>query len=234
MIMRINSIYLATEGEGVWIGTVQIFVRFNGCGIGCDNCDSSYTWSFNGGLEMSLLEVLAEIDKVGHNGLIRRVSITGGDPLNCKNIDAALALAQSLKEKNYYLNIEASGDRVAHDLFTLADFISIDYKTPSSGVTTPLNVLTQMIDQFSGKFQVKSVIENIQDFNYVKNAYAEIKKDQGGSHFAWVLTPSYNTNETFPKERFKNILNWNESHGGFFRVVGQQHKWVYGPKKTNV
>ena len=232
--MRINSIYLATEGEGIWVGTVQIFVRFNGCGIGCSNCDSSYTWSFNEGLEMSLTEVLAEIHQVGHNGLIKRVSITGGDPLNCKNYDAAMSLAKSLKEKNYYLNIEASGDRIAQELFALVDFISMDYKTPSSGVKTPLSVITQMIDQFSGKFQVKSVIENLQDFEYVKNAYTEIKRGLRAINFSWVLTPSYNTNEAFPKERFESILNWNESCGGHFRVVGQQHKWVYGPKKTNV
>ena len=232
--MRINSIYLATEGEGIWIGTVQIFVRFNGCGIGCDNCDSTYTWSFNSGSEMSLPETLAEIHRVGHDGLIQRVSITGGDPLDCKNIESAKALAQSLKEKKYYVNIEASGNTVAEDLFALADFISLDYKTPSSGVKTPISVITQMIDQFSGKFQVKSVIENTKDFEYVKNAYAQIIKERSALDFSWVLTPSYNTNETFPKERFKNILNWNETCGGLFRVIGQQHKWVYGPKKTNV
>jgi 7-carboxy-7-deazaguanine synthase len=35
-------------------------------------------------------------------------------------------------------------------------------------------------------------------------------------------------------DRFVNIMMWNESHGGHFRVIGQQHKWVYGPDKKEV
>ena len=43
----INSIYRATEGEGVFVGRPQIFVRYQGCAIGCINCDSKDTWEFD-------------------------------------------------------------------------------------------------------------------------------------------------------------------------------------------
>ena len=45
--------------------------------------------------------------------------------------------------------------------------------------------------------------------------------------FDWCLTPVYNPGEAFPLERFKLILQLNENAGGVFRVIGQQHKWVY-------
>ena len=53
-------------------------------------------------------------------------------------------------------------------------------------------------------------------------------------NFNWVLTPCYNTNEEFPMERFIAVINWNEAVGGPFRVIGQQHKWIFGPTKKNV
>ena len=40
----INSVYRATEGEGIFVGRVQIFVRFQGCNVKCINCDSKDTW----------------------------------------------------------------------------------------------------------------------------------------------------------------------------------------------
>ena len=121
----IHSIYLATEGEGVRIGTPQVFIRFMGCNIGCVNCDSKDTWDFTEG-NMSLEEILARIEE--ESGLnarrVKSVSITGGDPMHPKLSPLVLELSQALKKKDYFINVEASGMRVAHDIFDFVDFIS--------------------------------------------------------------------------------------------------------------
>lgn len=229
----INSIYRATEGEGVFLGRPQIFVRYQGCSVGCLNCDSKDTWEFDQSMSIDLSDILARVYAEGFDGKIKNVSITGGDPLHPSHVPHVLALVQALKEKNYYINIEAAGTRVVEEIFDLVDYVSFDFKTPSTGVRTPVKNLARMIEQFPGKFQLKAVIADEVDFNAVLTVYNELALTHK-MNFPFVLTPCYNTNESFPMKRFENVIAWNEEHGGLFRVIGQQHKWVYGPDVKQV
>ena len=230
----INSIYRATEGEGVFLGRPQIFVRYQGCAIGCLNCDSKDTWDFIEEMGESIEAVMDRIHQEGLNGAIKNVSITGGDPLHPAHVPHVLALVKMLKEKKYYVNIEAAGTRVVDEIFDLVDCVSFDYKTPSTGVKTPLKNISKMMGQYSGKFQVKAVIFDKADFLNTLLAYKALESENGAVAFPWVLTPCFNTEEAFPMERFIQVLSWNEETGGLFRVIGQQHKWVFGPDKKQV
>ena len=229
----INSIYPATEGEGVLIGTPQIFVRFQGCFLGCANCDSKETWNPREAKSMSVEKVVEEILNVG-GGRVFRASITGGDPLNELNRESCLALVKELKNKAFTLNVEASGDHVEEEIFRLVDFISWDFKTPSSGVKTDPDLLLQLIDEFPGKFQVKSVIADDEDFLKVFSVWEWIKKSRGKISFPWCLTPSYCPGESFSPAWFEHVMKLNLDAGGPFRVIGQQHKWIFGPDKRLV
>ena len=61
-MIRLNQIYRATEGEGLIIGTPQIFIRLKGCHIGCLNCDSIETWDFGCGIEVSEEELIRKVE----------------------------------------------------------------------------------------------------------------------------------------------------------------------------
>ncbi len=227
--LAINSIYRATEGEGIFIGSPQVFVRFQGCAIGCLNCDSKDTWDFPLEGTLSLSEVLLEVDNQA--GPLKRVSITGGDPLHPKNTPGVLLLVRELKKSGKWVNIEAAGTRILPDIFDLVDFISFDFKTPSTGVATRPSLLKEMAMNYPNKFQIKAVIETPADFE----ATLKVKKEVFGDGFIpWVLTPAYNLGEKFPKIRFQEIVDLNELSGGHFRVIGQQHKWLHGPDKKQV
>ncbi|MBD66560.1 MAG: hypothetical protein CME62_15215 [Halobacteriovoraceae bacterium] len=230
----INSIYLATEGEGAHIGKPQIFVRFQGCAIGCINCDSKETWDFSGP-ELELSEVLTQIEKLAQreHGRVNRISITGGDPLHPKHSDQVELLAGELKKKNFYINIEASGSRVVDKVFDIVDFVSFDFKTPSTGVKTPLRNLQKMTEQYQSKTQIKSVISDKKDFEFIFDIYSNMS-DEVKANLNWVITPCFEPHEEFPRERFIQILELNQSYGAPFRFIGQQHKWIYGPEKKDV
>jgi len=232
MKLLINSIYLATEGEGIHIGTPQVFVRFQGCAVGCLNCDSKDTWDFTQEMAMNSESVVERVVEL--SGKIKRVSITGGDPLHPKHEAGVQALVKSLKSRGYYINIEAAGTRVVDELFDLLDFISFDYKTLSTGVSTRLQLIEKMAKQYAGRFQVKAVIETRVDFDQTLKAYQDLYTKNDLLPFSWVLTPSYNLNEAFPLERFKNVIEWNQEAGAPFRVIGQQHKWIFGPDQKQV
>lgn len=230
----INGIYRATEGEGVHVGTPQVFVRFQGCTIGCVNCDSKDTWEFGGVPELTLAEVLEQIHAESYEGRIRRVSITGGDPLHPKNVPAVLELARVLKKKGYFINLEAAGTRIVHEIFDIIDYISFDFKTPSTHVRGNVKLLAQMIAQYPKRFQFKSVVQDQKDFAAVSEARAELLAAGLDLDFPWCLTPAYNLEEAFPMSRFVEVINWNEMSGAPFRVIGQQHKWIFGPDQKFV
>lgn len=234
--LLINAIYLATEGEGVRIGTPQIFVRTQGCSIGCVNCDSKETWDFDESMAMSVSSIMEQVEELSgkYPHRIKAVSITGGDPLHPKYIPGVLELTSLLKKSGYYINIEASGSRVIDELFDAVDFLSFDFKTPSTGVRTKSDYLIKLQKQYSNKFQVKSVITDKHDFEYVYNELTALKEATDYAHVDWVLTPCYEPHEEFPKERFEMILEKNMEFGSPFRVIGQQHKWIHGPNKNNV
>lgn len=230
--MGIHSIYLATEGEGIHIGRPQIFVRFQGCDIGCRNCDSKETWAFKGA-KRPLESILLEIHNIGLKGKIKHLSITGGDPLNEVHLPGLQALLIELKKQGYYINIEAAGTKVVEEVFQLVDFISFDFKTPSTGVSTHPELILKMQQDFPGKFQVKAVVESEEDFTATHKAYLQLKERLGDISFDWCLTPSFNPREDFPMERFIMVIECNQKFGGPFKVIGQQHKWIYGSNAKN-
>lgn len=229
-LMNIHSIYGATEGEGTQIGSPQIFIRFQGCSVGCKNCDSRETWSFAPAQLMRLEDIHA---KLAQWPKIKRASITGGDPLNPRLRDQTETLCHDLSQKNYWLNIEASGNVVDHKIFSMVNYISFDFKTPSTGVATRLENVSAVLKEYSSKVQIKSVIESKIDFEYVYNSYLtldpQLQKD-----VTWVLTPAYNTGEELNAERIMQIYQWNMEIGGVFKVIVQQHKIIFGSKRLDV
>lgn len=230
--LLMNSIYRATEGEGIHIGTPQIFVRFQGCHIGCENCDSKETWDFDPAYALSLDEAMEKIETLSQD-IIKRVSITGGDPLHPSHVPGLTELVKELKARNYYINIEAAGTRVVPEVFDQVDFISYDYKTPSTGVRTSMELLSKFVKQYGKKGQVKAVVADKKDyesffeaFHYVKQITSELG--------VWCITPCFEPGEKFPMNRFQHIIQLNESFGLPFRVIGQQHKWIYGAEAKQV
>lgn len=226
--LNIHSIFSATEGEGIFLGRPQVFVRFQGCNIGCVNCDSMETWSFEINQGLSVSEVVEKVESYK----LKNVSITGGDPLHPKHVPGVLALARKLKSLGYYINIEASGQRVVDEIFDIVDFISFDYKTPSTGVKTSLKNLERMAIQYKNKFQVKAVISDKTDFYDTLRSFDSLGELNRGIN--WALTPAYCAGEDFPRERFLEVIDLNMKSGGHFRVIGQQHKWLHGPDKRDV
>ena len=76
----IIEVFSSIQGEGLYIGKRQIFVRFAGCNLNCKYCDTSNSKMVFSGKEMSVTELH---DKI--NNLItpdfHSISFTGGAPL---------------------------------------------------------------------------------------------------------------------------------------------------------
>lgn len=60
MMRKINEIFYSLQGEGYHTGTPAIFVRFSGCNLKCDFCDTQH----EEGKMMTDDEIIAEVKNI--------------------------------------------------------------------------------------------------------------------------------------------------------------------------
>ena len=94
---RINEIFYSLQGEGYYMGTPAVFVRFSGCNRACAFCDTD----FRAFTEMTA----AEIAEAAAAFPGRHLVATGGEPLLQLDSD----LLRELKLKGFYVQIETNG-----------------------------------------------------------------------------------------------------------------------------
>lgn len=125
-IGRINEIFSSIQGEGVYFGQKQVFLRFSGCNLSCGYCDTEFE-SFQ---EYDTDSVLRKIQSYGPD--FSCVSFTGGEPLLQKDfLKESLTL---VKEKGYQTYLETNGTIPAalNEVIGLVDIVAMDIKLPSS------------------------------------------------------------------------------------------------------
>jgi len=99
---RIAEAFYSIQGEGATAGRPAIFVRLQGCSVGCGWCDTKYSWDPAAGREVTLSGLLDEVAAFP----CRRVVVTGGEPLESP-LFAPLVVA--LAGRGYAIEVETSG-----------------------------------------------------------------------------------------------------------------------------
>lgn len=126
MIGKINEIFSSIQGEGIYFGQRQVFVRFSGCNLSCGYCDTEFE-SFR---EYEPEGLLKEIRSYGTD--YPCVSFTGGEPLGQKDF-----LKESLrlvKKNGYQTYLETNGTipEALREVIDFVDIVAMDIKLPSS------------------------------------------------------------------------------------------------------
>jgi len=223
--MRIYSIFKAIEGEGSEIGIPKTFIRTVGCPVGCKNCDTPEALNRNAGKEMSEQEIIETVENFG----LKYITITGGEPL----IQPGLySLVTSIVNRGYHTSLETSGQLFDENIFNIVDFISIDAKTPSTGVKCDLKIHKDVLEKYCNKLQIKCVVNDLTDFAFVVNYYNYFKEFLKLNQM--VITPCWEVKKDLDKNFVKVLIEKILESKLPIRVIIQQHKIIYGPKATNV
>jgi len=101
------------QGEGPFAGRAATFIRFMGCNLSCDWCDTAYTWDasrfdLRAQRHMMSAELVAlKAMSCGINTNI--VVLTGGEPLLQQDQPGWRVLLQTLEAHKYRIHLETNG-----------------------------------------------------------------------------------------------------------------------------
>jgi organic radical activating enzyme len=112
---RINEIFYSIQGEGYHTGTPAIFIRFAGCNLKCDFCDTEHQTVNK---RLSAADILAEIQMYP----ARIVVLTGGEP----TLQVDDNLIRTLRMQGRKVHIETNG---TNEVSRYVDWITLSPKT---------------------------------------------------------------------------------------------------------
>ena len=154
----IIEIFSSFQGEGLLIGQRQIFVRFAGCNLNCNYCDTNDSKSEKSGKLMTPQQVTDEINKLLTPDC-RSISFTGGEPSLYPDF---INEVSKLTELNIMLETNGTlPDNI--DLIDRLDMVSLDIKLP---------------EHFDGDFDVEIFSNEIKSLNLLMaksiNVYCKV------------------------------------------------------------
>lgn len=159
--LKINEIFFSIQGETSRSGLPTIFIRLTGCPLRCVYCDTAY--AFHKGNKMTLAEIMEKISTYK----VKRVTVTGGEPLAQKDCNQLLNM---LCDADYDVSLETSGALDIGHIDIRASRI-VDIKTPSSGESN--RNLYKNIEYLTAHDEVKFVICNRDDYQWAKEKLLE-------------------------------------------------------------
>lgn len=127
---EITEIFSSIQGEGIFSGARQIFVRFRSCNMRCAYCDEKRDGAAK---EYTAEELIKEVRFLDvQNGAHHSVSLTGGEPL--MYADFLCEFLVQLKRYGFKTYLETNGTlpKELSRVINQIDIIAMDFKLPSS------------------------------------------------------------------------------------------------------
>jgi 7-carboxy-7-deazaguanine synthase len=210
--VRVTEIFESIQGESTHAGKPCVFVRFTGCDLRCQYCDTAY--AFHGGTDMTRAEILDEVAR--HPA--RFVCLTGGEPSLQKELPE---LAQELLDRGYEVTLETHGQRPLDRIPRGVKKI-VDLKTPGSREPhTDFRELTRL----GPGDELKVVVCHEEDFHW---AVGVIDRLELWGRVPVLFSPSYG--QVVPRD----LVRWLLESGRPGRLQLQLHKLIWGPEARGV
>ena len=218
---KIAEIFDSIQGEGSYIGYRQLFIRFCGCNLLCDYCDTE----FDKGEQYSLESLLEKV-KTFNLQAMHSVSLTGGEPL--LHYEFLREFLPELKKLNLKIYLETNGTlpKPLESVINYIDIISMDFKLDSSA---KIGDVYAMHDEFlniaeqnqKDTFAKLVFDDNIKD--YELNECLNLAKKY---NIQIILQPKMDKNTIkVSHEKIMETFNYCSENYHQTRLIGQVHKF---------
>ena len=214
---KIKEIFTSIQGEGPFVGYKQLFIRFCGCNLSCNYCDTDFDTI---GAKEYTEEDLTEI--CNSHSDCHSAALTGGEPL--LNIDF---LKEFLPNCPLSVYLETNGTlfEELNEIVDYVDYISMDIKLPSCTEQSPQ---WEAHDKFLRNAKGKNIFVKVVFDNNI-NDYEIVKTTRLVSKYGveLVLQPKMNgkdcavTSEFITKTLDKFLKHYKNT-----RLIPQVHKFL--------
>jgi organic radical activating enzyme len=246
------EIFSAIQGEGLNVGTRQIFIRFGGCDLRCHYCDSQHTWqkqptcqveqtpgerdfvTYNNPIELSQLLAWVELQNRPH--LHDSISITGGEPLlHAPFLEEFLPQVKGLTKLPIYLETGGHRPQQLEKLLPYLDLVGMDIKLPSVSGENHWNEhqqFLQMCQDAGVEIFTKIIISQTTNPDELRQAAQLIAKvNDRVITFLQPMTPlaQPHTNPNLTAPLPSQVLTWQalmKEYLAHVRVIPQTHKMI--------
>lgn len=218
---RLAEHFVSINGEGQHAGELALFLRFAGCDLSCDWCDTKWAnvkdAPFTSTTTGQLLDIAKEaVKEYG----VKNITLTGGEPLLQKDIGELL---DELLTLGLRVEIETNGS------IPLRPFIknrrpvfTMDYKLPSSGMED--RMYTENIALLGAEDTLKFVCGSEED---LERAAEITEKFKPGCRI--YLSPVFGRIEPAEMVEFMK-----KRRLGQVRLQLQLHKFIWDPQERGV
>jgi len=204
------------QGEGVTAGLPSVFVRLQGCSVGCRWCDTKYSWATGGGQDTTLDRILGNVAEAG----VENVVVTGGEPLEHP---AFAPLVHALKSRRHRVEVETAGTILPPGVFV--DQWNVSLKLAHSNVAEEKRLNPEAIRAFRDlgawfKFVVASE-RDVDEVLAIQTAHRLTSKH--------ILLMPLGMQRDEQLERMPLVMEWCRRWG--FRFSPRLHILAWGPQR---
>lgn len=241
---KIKEIFSSIQGEGVYIGCKQIFVRFCACNLQCCYCDTDfYPTNINDSntyFEFTPKELLDYLKEHFDIRSTHSISLTGGEPLIWVDFlkEFMPLLNKEFSDIKFYLETNATIADNAKEILPYTDILAGDVKLPScSGVQNAFElhekfykIVADSVDKHGNTYSVRN-----------KNSFAKVVFDDNiedaeidkvillANHYDFeiILQPRMTDNKPAINSEFMmNTFEKFVQRYKYTRLIPQVHKFI--------
>lgn len=221
MNYKVAETFTSINGEGQRAGELAVFIRFTGCNLNCNYCDT--TWANQPDVpytSMTEQEIIRLVQDAG----VKNVTLTGGEPLlqpGMKELLTALGTCTDVRmeiETNGSIGIKDYIDVPVRPCFTL------DYKLPGSGMAAAMK--TENYKYLTPEDSVKFVVSDETDLEHARKVIMDYQL-QGRCGI--YLSPVFGRMEPVKIVDYMMKHKLNQVH-----IQLQLHKFIWEPNQRGV
>lgn len=221
MIYKVVETFISINGEGQHAGELALFIRFAGCNLNCNYCDTR--WANQPDVvyqEMTETEIKALVADSG----VRNVTLTGGEPLLQPGMYQLLETVGSLPDIRIEIETNGSVDIGPYMTLIRRPAFTLDYKLPGSGMEAGMK--TENYRYLTKEDTVKFVISDKADLTRAREIIEQYQLEgRCGIYYSPVF------GRIRPAEIVDDMIE-HRLNGVHMQL--QMHKFIWNPEQRGV